>query len=51
VLRLIVSAKGLRGPANRRLIFLVCDQQTPETNTGADQAKGSMKVSPLGETD
>jgi hypothetical protein len=29
-LRLIVSATGFRGPADRRLAFPVCDQQTPK---------------------
>ncbi len=35
-LRLIASAGGLRGPADRGL-GMVCDQQAPKTTCGGDQ--------------
>ena len=50
-LRLIVSARGFLGPAHRRQVIAVCDQQTPAPYTGDDQSEGCSNVSPLGETD
>ena len=49
-LRLIVSTRGFLGPAHRRQVIAVCDQQTPAPYTGDDQSEGCSNVSPLGET-
>ena len=39
-LRLIVSARGFLGPAHRRQVIAVCDQQDPVPYTGDDQSEG-----------